>query len=840
MVIICPDTFVEEGYADAFARFPSFDLSPFQKWAVKAITDGDHSLITAHTGSGKTLPAEYAILRAAANGKRVIYTAPIKALSNTKLADLRRKYPDISFGLITGDITDNPEAQVLIMTTEVLPNTLCNMQARKLQAADADGSTTTIPLPPLSFEMNVEEELEAVVFDEVHYINDEDRGGAWEQAILLLPPQVQLVMLSATIDRPEVFAGWVETAKATHAQAAGLAPKKLYLSSSRTRSVPLTHHLWFTCAKRASEHAKSKDIVAGLCDTELTLQAPGRAFDEKLYHRVVRAAKCVEEGRCALRRGGVLDGLLGHLFRTERLPAICFVFSRRQVECCAREVSCALHSADEGEMIGTIEKECRKILATRLTNYHEYLELPEYVRLIAMLKKGVAIHHAGVLPVFREMIEMLFDRKMIKVLFATETLAVGVNFSTASVIFTALTKFDGSTRRPLLAHEYTQMAGRAGRRGVDTEGHVWICANLCRVEQMRVSTCRTVLGGVPPTLTSKFKIGLGMVLSLGHGGQEGILQSTLLGKDLAGEAALQSLQADTYRAAAEDARKSLEWTRTPIEVLQQYGEAKSGMKGARKREKGRLRRAIEELEAQHHFIQSDHQLCLEVERAESEADALACNAGAPLRVLPGLIDGTKSLLVDEGFMDNVFGLTDMGKLAAQVRESHPLALAKLLVDMDLAEELSPAQLAAILSVQSGFTVPRDSQATIWTNSGDATVDTAAKRYAGLLAHYESKEREYDLCSGETYDYQYALLGPVLAWCEAGDAEACKKVLADRDYDGAELGTGPFVKALLKICNMASEIGKGAEAIGALSLLEKTTAIPSLLLKYIATSQSLYV
>lgn len=835
MVIVCPDTFTETGYEDAFRRFPSFELSPFQKWAVKAITDGDHSLVTAHTGSGKTLPAEYAILRAAANGKRVIYTAPIKALSNTKLADLRSKYPDISFGLITGDITDNPEAQVLIMTTEVLPNTLCNMRARKRR--DPDSSA---PLPPLSFEMDVENDLEAVVFDEVHYINDEDRGGAWEQAILLLPPQVQLVMLSATIDRPEVFAEWVETAKATQAQAAGLPSKKLYLSSTRIRSVPLTHHIWFTCAKRATEHAKSKDIVAGLCNTELTLQAPGQPFNEKLYHKVVRATKCVDEGRCTLRRGGVLDSLLGHLFRTQRLPAICFVFSRRQVECCAREVSCALHSSDEGEMIGTIEKECRKILASRLPNYHEYLELPEYLQLLSMLKKGVAIHHAGVLPVFREMIEMLFDKKMIKVLFATETLAVGVNFSTASVIFTALTKFDGTTRRPLLAHEYTQMAGRAGRRGIDTEGHVWICANLCRLDEMRVSTCRTVLGGVPPTLTSKFKVGLGMVLSLGHGGQEDILETTLLGRDLACEAALQSLAADALRGEAEDARKSLEWSRTPLDVLQQYGEARSSMKGARKREKGRLRRTIEELEAEHHFIKDDYQLCVKVDEAEAEADASAWSADAPLRVLPGLIEGTKSLLVEEGFMNKTFELTDMGKMAAQIRESHPLALAKLIVDMNLAADLSPSQLAAVLSVQCGFTVPRDSQATVWAHSGDSVVDAAAKRYANLLMHYDSKEREYDLCSGEEYEYQYAMLGPVLAWCAAEDAEACKKVLGARDYDGAELGTGAFVKAMLKICNIAAEIGKAAEATGELALLEKTTAIPTLVLKYVATSQSLYV
>ena len=835
MVVICPNTFDQEGYQSAFGLFPKFELSPFQKWAVKAICDGDHSLVTAHTGSGKTLPAEYAILRAAQQGKRVIYTAPIKALSNTKLSDLRTKYPDISFGLITGDITDNPEAQVLIMTTEVLPNTLCNMRARKGRDLNSHE-----PLPPLSFEMDIDNDLQAVVFDEVHYINDEDRGSAWEQAILLLPPHVQLVMLSATIDRPEVFADWVESAKNAQAEAEGVPGKKLYLSSTRVRSVPLTHHLWFSCAQKALSLAKTKDAVEGLHEAELTLQAPGRAFDERLYHKVVRATKSVEEARCSLRRGGVLDGLLAHLRRTQRLPAICFVFSRRQVECCAREVSCALHSDDEGELIGTIEKECRRILATRLPNYREYLELPEYLQLMTMLKKGVAIHHAGVLPVFREMIEMLFDKKMIKVLFATETLAVGVNFSTASVIFTSLSKFDGTTHRPLLAHEYTQMAGRAGRRGIDKEGHVWICATLCRLDGMRGATCRTILGGVPPTLTSKFKVGLGMVLSLGAGEQSGILKTTLLGRDMARQAELEAARARELKGKAQEARKGLDWVRTPLDAIHSYAEAKEGLNGARKRARGRLLRQIEEAETQYRFIREDYELCAKVDAADAEADACAWAADAPLRVLPQLIEGTKELLVEGKFLDEAGELTTMGKIAAQVREAHPLALAMLLADMEMARDVSPAQLAAVLSVQCGFSVGPDSESTVLAQSGDSVVDAAAKRYASALMHFECEERKRGLQSGEEYEYQYALLAPILAWCAAEDADACKRVLAARNYDGAELGTGAFVKAVLKICNIATEIGKGAEATGELALKEKTAAIPSLLLKYIATSQSLYV
>ena len=212
MVITCNIPFNEdETYGNYFNRFPSFNLSDFQKWAIKGIVEDQHILITAHTGSGKTLPAEFAIQHYVAAGKKVIYTTPIKALSNTKLSELRRKYPDISFGIITGDIKDNPEADVIIMTTEILRNTLFNKKISSSICNNKD--ETERQTLPLAFEMDIDTELAAVVFDEVHYINDEERGSVWEQSLLLLPPHVQLIMLSATIDKPETFASWVEQQK---------------------------------------------------------------------------------------------------------------------------------------------------------------------------------------------------------------------------------------------------------------------------------------------------------------------------------------------------------------------------------------------------------------------------------------------------------------------------------------------------------------------------------------------------------------------------------------------------------------------------------------------------
>ncbi len=212
MVYIADSTFTDTNYNDQFAAAASFELGDFQKWAVKGIYDGSNVLVTAHTGSGKTLPAEYMIkyhtILADAEGrerKRVIYTTPIKALSNQKLHDLRIKFPDITFGLLTGDCRDNPEADVLVMTTEILRNTLFNKRV----------GNTSGKLMPLSFDMDIDSELGGVVFDEVHYMQDRERGVVWEEVIISLPSAIRMVFLSATLPNCFQFGEWVASLHAS-------------------------------------------------------------------------------------------------------------------------------------------------------------------------------------------------------------------------------------------------------------------------------------------------------------------------------------------------------------------------------------------------------------------------------------------------------------------------------------------------------------------------------------------------------------------------------------------------------------------------------------------------
>ena len=237
MVKMCVEPYPSNSkYESHFELYP-YPLSSFQKYAIEGIIHENNVLITAHTGSGKTLPAEFAIQHFVKRGKKVIYTSPIKALSNQKFYEFSIKYPEISFGLLTGDIKTNPTADVLIMTTEILMNYLFN------QNCETKGN--------LDFQIHIESELGCVIFDEVHYINDEHRGQTWEQTILMLPAKIPMVMLSATIDNPIGFAEWIE-------QREGSNP--VYLASTDPRVVPLTHYGFFaTTEKPSSENPRGDE-----------------------------------------------------------------------------------------------------------------------------------------------------------------------------------------------------------------------------------------------------------------------------------------------------------------------------------------------------------------------------------------------------------------------------------------------------------------------------------------------------------------------------------------------------------------------------------------------------
>ena len=598
MVILCNTPYnspsVEE--QNSFDLYKPLLLSDFQKWAIKGILEKKHVFITAHTGSGKTLPAEFLIQYYTSihkPKKKIIYTSPIKALSNQKLYDLRRKYPSISFGLLTGDCKDNPDADVLIMTTEILRNTLFH---KKMQCDESNDV-------PLSFEMDFDTELAGVVFDEVHYLGDAERGTVWEQSILMLPKHVQMVLLSATIDKPDELADWIEKKK----------ERDVYLIPTNHRVVPLTHYMWInthTSTIKMAKGEKCESYIEKMHNKPILIKDKKTHFHDTNYHQIYNIKNTIEKNYSKVKRAYVLNNLVRYLKQHNMLPAICFIFSRKQVETAAREINSSLF--EEGTTYAeTVERECRHILQSKLVNYKEYLNLPEYKNIVSLLQKGIAIHHAGIISVLREMIELLFDKGYIRLLFATETFAVGINMPTKTVIFTSLTKYDGKDMRYLLSHEYTQMAGRAGRRGIDKFGSVIHCNNLFK--QPTFADYKNIISGSPQMLTSRFKISYGLLLSLYTTGNNSkteinaFVEKSLLQKDIQKEVYGYKLDIEEENKKYNNQKEKVDTLNTPQNILELYHDLLSANRMASKKTKKKNNREIAQLTDDNPNIKTDHE-----------------------------------------------------------------------------------------------------------------------------------------------------------------------------------------------------------------------------------------
>ena len=446
-------------HADIFEWW-SFELSDWQKWSLKYLIDGKNVVIKAPTGSGKTLPAEFSIKYFTKKGQKAIYCSPIKALTNEKYYTFKEKYPHISFGIITGDNTDNPEGDVLFMTTECYTNTLYKMKMIKENFA--------FPHMSLDFDMNIEEELGILILDEIHWISDKHRGHVWEEAIMETPETVQILGLSATVSRIEKLTKLLSSSNKRETEVCGC----------NNRIVPLYHYSYMTYPESAEQkfNKSEKDYMGEMREKLIPLKKEKELYN-KNYIKIGKFLKKLYLKKIRVDKFYVINQLMKQLKKDDGFPATCFVYSRKGCSQYANKVTVPLYDNETTPSIipNIIEKECKSILIKKLSNWKEYVVLPEYQNIVRNLKKGIAHHHGGVLQPFREMIEQLFLKGYIKIVFATSSLGVGIDMPCKTTIFTSLQKFDGSKFSYLEPHEVTQGAGRAGRRGRDTKG---ICIHL--------------------------------------------------------------------------------------------------------------------------------------------------------------------------------------------------------------------------------------------------------------------------------------------------------------------------------------------------------------------------
>ena len=406
-----------EGLRERFVARIGFPLDRFQLRAMDAIDRGESVLVSAPTGSGKTLIADYAAARALEAGGKTFYTTPIKALSNQKFAELSARYGEDRVGLLTGDISHQAHSPIVVMTTEVLRNMLF------ARSSVLDG-------------------LRVVVLDEVHYLQDPYRGSVWEEVLVLTPAGVSFVSLSATVSNAGDFGAWLTSVRGT---------TRVIVETHR----PVTLHNHYVLAERGTEHLT---VIPLLRDGKAN--PDGVALDDR-RRRTPRHRLRVP------RRGEVVE----YLAAAGMLPAIVFIFSRAACDDATRQClqdGIRLTSGEERLRI----RQLTEAAVERLSD--DDLRTLGYGPWSAALEAGIAPHHAGLVPAFRQAVEQCFSEGLLKVVFATETLALGINMPARTVVVERFAKFRGSDTSALTAGEYRQLTGRAGRRGIDTVGHAMV------------------------------------------------------------------------------------------------------------------------------------------------------------------------------------------------------------------------------------------------------------------------------------------------------------------------------------------------------------------------------
>jgi ATP-dependent RNA helicase DOB1 len=452
------------------ARTWKFELDPFQQVSIASIERNESVLVSAHTSAGKTVVAEYAIAQCLKNNQRVIYTSPIKALSNQKYREFQADFGDV--GLMTGDVTINPTATCLVMTTEILRSMLYR------------GS-------------EIMREVGWVIFDEIHYLRDKIRGVVWEETIILLPDKVHYVFLSATIPNAMQFAEWITK---THNQ-------PCHVVYTDFRPTPLQHYFFPAGADgihlvvdekgvfREENFQKSMSTIAdkqGDDPANAMARRKGRGKDKRLNKGGTKGPSDIYK-------------IIRMIMTKNYNPVIVFSFSKRDCEAYAIQMSSMSFNEDsEKAMVSKVFDSALEMLSPEDKN------LPQIQHLLPLLRRGIGIHHSGLLPILKETIEILFQEGLIKVLFATETFSIGLNMPAKTVVFTSVRKFDGISQRWITGGEFIQMSGRAGRRGLDERGIVIMMIN----EQMEPQIAKDIVRGQQDNLDSAFYLGYNMILNL--------------------------------------------------------------------------------------------------------------------------------------------------------------------------------------------------------------------------------------------------------------------------------------------------------------------------------------
>jgi superfamily II RNA helicase len=810
----------------------------FQKHAFAAIESGHHLLVTAHTGSGKTTVAEYAVGRAVRDGGRVIYTSPIKALSNQIFGDFHKKYPDWDIGIKTGDIDLRSDAQIVIMTTEILRNMLyggglaapaglSNGGGLAAPAGLSNGGGLAAPavlssggglagggglssggglaapagLPsgglssggglagggglssggglsggggmaggggPSNGDLACFNGVTVVIFDEVHYIKDPDRGRVWEESIIMMPPGVQMILLSATLPDAQEFGGWVARCKC----------RDVTYVTTVQRVVPLNHYIM-------------------LEDRRVLIMDNSEKFNKQAW----------------------LDACKSYSFHPPQLnmyvskldlPAMFFSFSRQACEQYAGAIQTSLvDSKTATEIDHAFHQMIRKF-----DQVYEVME--QTIKLRNLLCKGVGYHHAGLLPALKEIVQELFARGLIKVLFVTETFAAGVNLPAKTVVFTGLTKYDSTQRgfRPLRPEEYRQMAGRAGRRGMDKIGHV-IILPFKPEDLLSEVAMDMMLAGRLQKITSQFRIDYNHILRMLVAGRP--LDAVMSESMMSGEFLRRK---QYYQSLLPDAELALATCISEAEgnLLRQHArllERQELLPMLDQKSRKAHQRAIKELPVSFEVLKE-----LQSRRAKADKALRDIQQAVEYydRYAQTELYRIQATLLRLGYIDNVNGQpTVKGIECAQINECAAITLIEGL-HLGIFNDLSTAELLGTLAF---FLAAKEDEERETEECMPGKIRVAIRRLRALHDSHEEIECLNEPLTGGWCDLAYV-------WVTEGRI-CCGKVFL-----------GEFVRNMLKLANIARELLAAACVGQHNSVMRSLDGSQGLIVKSIVSPQSLYV
>lgn len=748
-----------------------FPLDLFQNEACFRISKDENVFVTAHTGCGKTVVALYGIAHTLKKGKRVIYTSPTKSLSNQKYEEFAKIFPNV--GILTGDIKMNADADCVIMTTEILLNILYK------------GNTGSQSISVDS--------IGAVIFDEVHYINDPDRGKVWEETLVLLPREVNLILLSATIDKADQMADWLGNIK----------QKNIHLISTKNRVVPLRHYFWDDYEEEMVEIIDDKGNFYNYNEVK-------RRYKKKNY-------------------SSIINNFVRHLQKNRMLPAIYFKFSRVQCERCAKDIIVDFVTPEE-------RKEIDLVFRNRLSKYKEYYgHLQQYEDVYKQLLRGVVYHHSGLIPILKEIIEILYARGLIKLLFATETFAVGVNMPAKTVIFNDLQKYDNNGLRYLRTDEYLQMSGRAGRRGLDKNGTVII---LPTMDLPNYGTLKSVMSGKSPSIKSKFVPSYQFILKALHNNDISVdkfIETTLFSK----EEGLKIKQLEEKLRGLEVNPFPFDKNDKKVVEVEEYLKLESKVNNkvlrlSNKDRKKSLKRMkqIKKMDGFEEIFREIKIWDIENEKRESLVRDIDFMRSYVLGDVEKIVE-----ILRDGYLDSEDKLTEKGLIAIEVNDCNPIIFTELIYS----KYLEKCTFEEIVGLFASFI---DEKSRDYHYNGLKELGREkglTDNVIDLLYYLDDemcylekieKEKNFEIQQNNDYQLKLDFILPAYMWAKGCDI---KKI-----YEITDIYEGNFVRGILRINSMIEDVISVAENLGYFNLKKIMEGYEEKLIRDVVTINSLYI